>query len=83
MGPLQMLRTALHFLSDPVSGLPKGLAMARDDAASLSLASGAGVAHPPSPSVFRGKADVVFVDFTGWHNLTAGMTKSSLAQVWI
>ena len=77
-----MLRTALHALSDPVSGLPKGLAMARDDAAAAAVSSATGAAHPPSTAAFRQRYDVVFVDFTGWINLTAGMTKSALAQVW-
>ncbi|GAX78374.1 hypothetical protein CEUSTIGMA_g5816.t1 [Chlamydomonas eustigma] len=80
MSPLQMLRVALHALSDTVSGLPKGLGMARDEHNSSAI-SAACSAHPPSVSVFRHHFDVVFVDFTGWLNLTAGMTKSALAQV--
>lgn len=82
MSPLQMLRTALHALSDPVSGISKGLAMARDDAASASISSATGAAHPPSTAGFRQQYDVVFVDFSGWLNLTADMSKSALAQVW-
>ena len=74
-----MLRMALHALSD---GLPKGLAMTRDEAASAAVSASCGAGtHPPSPASFRQLTDVVFVDFTGWHNLTANMTKSALALV--
>ena len=79
MSPLQMLRTALHVLAEQ---LPKGVVMARDDAASAAVsASAAGAARPPAAAIFKQHSEVVFVDFTGWLNLTAGMSKSALAQV--
>lgn len=81
MTSLQIFRCALHSLSDP-SGLSKGMSMAREDPLGpLSLPTSSS-AHPPSISGFKKHGHpVVFLDPSGWLNLTAGLSASSLAQV--
>ena len=78
MTPLQMFRSALHALSDPGGGLLKGLAMTREQPPPTSTSSSV---HPPSVSGFKRHHEVVFLDPSGWLNLTVGMTKSAMDEV--
>jgi U3 small nucleolar RNA-associated protein 22 len=81
MTSLQMFRCVLHSLSDP-SGLVKGLSMSREDPSDPHALPTSSSAHPPSISGFKKHGhSAVFLDPSGWLNLTSGMSVSSLAQV--
>ena len=81
MTSLQMFRCLLTALSDP-NGLSKGLSMAREDPGAPDSLATSPSAHPPSVAGFRKHGHcVVFLDPSGWLNLTAGMSASGLNQV--
>eukprot|EP00798_Chlamydomonas_sp_ICE-L_P031575 gene31575-6769_t len=87
MTPQQMLRSALHVISDPSgAGLSKGLAMSQlspercspEERACFPLVSST---PPPALATFKQHFDVVFVDPSGWVNLAANMSKSVMSQL--
>lgn len=70
MSPLQMLRAALHSLSDKHT-MAKGVFMEVDTASGL----------PKCTSPFKHHCDVVLVDSSGWLNVIFNVSKSAFAQV--
>ncbi|KAG2496823.1 hypothetical protein HYH03_005229 [Edaphochlamys debaryana] len=75
MSALQVFRSALGLLAD-APAWAKGLALGRQEAAGLGLPANA---TPPPLSAFKAHHQVVFVDFTGWANVAAHMTRGSLS----
>eukprot|EP00198_Chlamydomonas_reinhardtii_P001268 XP_001690603.1 predicted protein [Chlamydomonas reinhardtii] len=80
MSALQAFRAALALLAD-ASAWSKGLVLARHQAA-LQAAGvpAAQLAAAPPVSAFKAQHSVVFVDFTGFANVAAHMTKGGLAH---
>ncbi|KAG2440710.1 hypothetical protein HXX76_003567 [Chlamydomonas incerta] len=80
MSALQAFRAALALLAD-ASAWSKGLVLARHQAG-LQAAGvpAAQLAAAPPVSAFKAHHSVVFVDFTGFANVAAHMTKGGLAH---
>lgn len=80
MTPLQMLRTILQHVSNSKLWL-KGQQLQRE--AALPTAAEGNFSLPASPSVaqWQKHCEVVFLDGSGWRNLTFGMTEASLLMV--
>ncbi|GFR51741.1 hypothetical protein Agub_g14187 [Astrephomene gubernaculifera] len=78
MSVLQVFRAALQLLADS-GAWSKGLALGRvEGGAAGSLPAGV---TPPTMQCFKAHHQVVFLDFTGYLNVAAHMTRGSLAHV--
>jgi hypothetical protein len=72
MAAPQLMRCVLAKLAAPRT-FEKGLFMSRDVDSSLP--------PPPAASAFQQRFEVVFVDASGWLNLTGGVTASAMQHV--
>lgn len=75
MRPVQICRAVLQSFSDSKTFSSNSF-MSRGDEEAVQI-------PPPPPANFKGSSEVVFVDPSGWLNIAAHLSRSSLIQVWI
>lgn len=81
MSPIQVMKAVLASLAQPAS-LSKPLAWPKAKSTeAIEEATQPSMPSPPQPSAFKPSAAVFLLDPSGWLNLAAAVSASSLAHV--
>ena len=82
MSAYQIFKAVLAALAQP-NYLTKPVAWPSKKAQDDTQKQGPALPQPPNPSAFKQSAAVFLLDPSGWLNLTAAVSTSVLAHVWL